>query len=175
MQQTTKRSPIAIVGLGTMFAGRGTTAGFWHDIVEGLDTTREIPETHWRIEDFYDADPSARDKTYSRRGGFIPHFAFDPIKFGIPPQVVETTDTVQLLALYVASKVLEETQPTQGYVDPMRTSVILGVAAGTELIGDMASRLNRPIWMKAMLEQGLAKEDAEEICNRISCSGSDVI
>ena len=169
MKPTLSHSPIAIVGLGTMFSGRGTTSGFWRDILEGVDTTGDIPATHWRPEDFYDADPSAPDKTYSRRGGFIPHFAFDPIKFGTPPQVVETTDTVQLLALYVAEKVLEEARRIPaGSVDPKRTSVVLGVAAGTELIGDMASRLNRPVWMKAMLEHGLARTDAEAVCERIA-------
>ncbi|MTH96159.1 type I polyketide synthase, partial [Roseibium sp. RKSG952] len=171
---TLNKAPIAIVGLGTMFAGRGTTSGFWRDIVEGADTTSDIPDSHFLTRDFYNPDPSVPDKVYVRRGAFIPHFSFDPVKFGTPPQVVETTDTVQLIALYVAQRVLERAQKgTVGKVDPKRTSVILGVAAGTELIGDMASRLNRPVWIQAMLEHGLAQGDAEQIADRIVSNYTD--
>ncbi len=93
---TIRKSPIAIVGLGTMFAGRGTTSGFWRDMIEGIEAVENIPQTHWRSTDFFDPDSTVSDKTYSDKGCFIPHFAFDPVEFGIPPQVVETTDTVQL-------------------------------------------------------------------------------
>ena len=169
MVESLKQLPIAIVAMGAKFPGRGTTSGFWRDVVEGVDTSSDIPETHWLAQDYYDPDLNAPDKTYSSRGAFIPAFPFDPIEFGTPPNVIETTDTVQLLALYVAKQVLAEAQPLEGPpVDLERTSVVLGVAAGTELIGDMASRLNRPIWVKAMREEGLARPDAEAIADRIS-------
>ena len=140
MRDQDRFSPIAIVGIGAMFPGRGSTAGYWKDIVEGVDTTRDIPDTHWLIEDFYDPDPSQRDKTYCRRGAFIPAFPFDPIAFGTPPQVIETTDTVQLIALYVAKQVLDEARSTFRQVDPERTSVVLeapGRVAAT--LGELAA------------------------------------
>ena len=166
--------PIAVVGLGTLFPGRGTTVGFWRDIVEGVDTVTDVPETHWLVDDYYDPDPSVPDKTYSRHGAFIPHFAFDPMRFGTPPQVLETTDTVQLLALYVADQVLKEARSAEfADIDPDRTSVVLGVAAGTELIGDMSSRLDRPVWVRAMREHGLSDVDATAIADRISSSYGD--
>ena len=168
-RQAKLATPIAVVGIGAMFPGRGTTAGYWQDIVEARDTVREIPETHWRVEDYYHEDQSQPDMTYSRRGAFIPDFSFDPLEFGTPPAVIETTDTVQLLALYVAKQVLAEASHA-GFrdVDRERTSVILGVAAGTELIGDMASRLNRPIWIKAMQEAGIAGDEANRIADNIA-------
>ena len=169
MAESRRLSPIAIVAMGAKFPGRGSTGGFWRDIVEGIDASGEIPGTHWLPEDFFDPDPKAPDKTYSARGAFIPAFPFDPVAFGTPPSVIETTDTVQLLALCVAKQVLAEAQGAgPASVDPERTSVVLGVAAGTELIGDMASRLNRPVWIKAMLDEGLAQPDAEAIADRIS-------
>jgi acyl transferase domain-containing protein/NADP-dependent 3-hydroxy acid dehydrogenase YdfG len=170
MSQHTRKEmpPIAIVAVGAMFPGRGSTVGYWRDIVEGVDTTREIPETHWLISDYFDEDPKRPDKTYSRRGAFIPAFAFDPVEFGTPPNVIETTDTVQLVALYVAKQVLAEASASRfSAIDPERISVVLGVAAGTELIGDMAARLGRPMWLKAMREAGLAESDAQEIADRI--------
>ncbi|MCP4385988.1 MAG: SDR family NAD(P)-dependent oxidoreductase [Hyphomicrobiales bacterium] len=173
-QHTKQTTPIAVVGIGAMFPGRGTTVGYWRDVLEGRDTTSEVPETHWRVADHYDEDPSRPDKTYSRRGAFIPDFAFDPVEFGTPPTVIETTDTVQLMALYVAKQVLAEATRT-GFseIDRERTSVILGVAAGTELIGDMASRLNRPIWLKAMAEAGIADDEANRIADNIASHYTD--
>ena len=166
---TKARTAIAVVGIGAMFPGRGTTAGFWRDVVEATDTTSDVPGTHWLAEDFYDPDPTKPDKTYCRRGAFIPAFPFDPVEFGTPPTVVETTDTVQLVALYVAKQVLAQATRTRfRQIDPERTSVVLGVAAGTELIGDMASRLNRPVWMRAMREGGLSEAAAGAIADRIS-------
>ncbi|MEO1224429.1 MAG: beta-ketoacyl synthase N-terminal-like domain-containing protein, partial [Pseudomonadota bacterium] len=168
-RQAKLATPIAVVGIGAMFPGRGTTAGYWQDIVEARDTITEIPETHWRVEDYHHEDQSQPDMTYSRRGAFIPDFSFDPLEFGTPPAVIETTDTVQLLALYVAKQVLAEASHA-GFrdVDRERTSVILGVAAGTELIGDMASRLNRPIWTKAMQEAGISRDEANRIADNIA-------
>ena len=47
-----------------------------------------MPPTHWLIDDYYDADPKAPDKTYARRGGFLDPVDFDPLEFGMPPDVV---------------------------------------------------------------------------------------
>ncbi len=161
--------PIAVVGMGTMFPGRGTTVGYWRDIVEGTDASSEIPGTHWLPSDFYDADPSKPDKTYANRGAFIPSFPFDPVEFGIPPNVIETTDTVQLISLYIAKQVLAQASLNKfNDIDREKTSVIIGVAAGTELIGDMASRLNQPMWLRAMQEAGIEADKSQEIAARIS-------
>ncbi len=162
---------IAIVGLGALFPGRGTTIGYWRDIVEGRDTTGDIPASHWSAEDYYDPDPKVPDKTYSQRGAFIPAFPFDPLTFGTPPNVVETTDTVQLMALYVAKQLLGEVRARAfRQADPERTSVVLGVAAGTELIADMASRLNRPKWLRAMRAEGMSEAESLAVADRISAS-----
>jgi len=83
-----RNEPIAITGISAMFPGRGTTSGLWRDIVEGADTIRDIPESHWLIDDFHDPDPRATDKTYSKRGAFIPAFAFEPMEFGLPPNTL---------------------------------------------------------------------------------------
>src|SRR5262245_61858684 len=96
---TPKTSPIAIVGLGALFPGSTNSHGMWRDIFASKDHLTEIPKAHWLIEDFYDPDPKAVDKTYAKRGGFIPEVAFDPMEHGMPPTVIPATDTSQLLGL----------------------------------------------------------------------------
>jgi acyl transferase domain-containing protein len=48
------------------------------------------------------------DKTYAKRGAFLPDVDFDPMAWGVPPNIVPATDTNQLLALIVAKQVLED-------------------------------------------------------------------
>ncbi len=160
---------IAVVGLGAMFPGRGDTAGYWRDIAEGVDTLGPVPSTHWLIEDYYDADPRARDKTYGRRGGFLSPKGFDPLEFGIPPNQIDATDTAQLLALIVAQQALDEAEAaTNGKIDRKRTSCILGVASATELVGHMSGRLQRPSWVKGLRDAGLPESEVQAIADKIS-------
>ena len=162
---------IAIVATGCIFPGRGDTTGFWRDIVGGVDAFSEVPETHWLPEDYYDADASAPDKTYGRRGGFLSPQAFDPVAFGVPPNALSSTDTSQLLALIAAQKVMDEARhESGGKLDPSRTSVILGVASATELTAHMAGRLHRPAWIKGMREAGLDEATVQDIADRISAN-----
>ncbi len=162
-------APIAIVGIGAIFPGRGDTTGFWRDIFEGRDLLSPAPASHWLVEDYYDPDPRTPDKTYGRRGGFLSPVAFDPMAFGIPPNAMETTDTAQLLALIAARMTLEDAErDSGGRIDRSRTSVILGVASATELTAHMAGRLQRPTWVNAMRSMGLPETDVQAISDRIA-------
>ena len=165
---------IAIVGMGAMFPGRGDTAGFWRDIAEGVDTLGPVPATHWLIDDYYDADPRAKDRTYGRRGGFLSPQGFDPLEFGIPPNQIEATDSAQLLALIVAQQALDEAEAaSNGVIDRKRTSCVLGVASATELVGHMSGRLQRPAWIKGLREAGLPEAQVQEIADRIASNFSE--
>lgn len=161
--------PIAIVGMGAVFPGRGDVTGFWRDLFEGRDLISDVPPSHWLIDDYYDDDPKTKDRTYGRRGGFISPLAFDPLYFGIPPKAMEGTDTAQLLALIAANMTLEDiAQDSGGLIDKSRTSIILGVASATELTAHMAGRLQRPAWVNAMRQAGLAESQVQDIARRIS-------
>ncbi len=83
----TTRPPIAVVGVSALFPGSVDSTGFWNDILSGADRMTDVPSTHWLIDDHYDADPSAPDKTYGRRGGFLEPIDFDAMGFGVPPSV----------------------------------------------------------------------------------------
>ncbi|MCP4599716.1 MAG: SDR family oxidoreductase, partial [Proteobacteria bacterium] len=160
--------PVAVVGIGALFPGSHDLGGFWRDITTGRDLIIEVPPTHFFVEDFYDSDPFVPDKAYSKTGAFLSPIEFDPMEYGIPPTNLEATDTSQLLALVVAKKVLEDATNGQfKEMDRDRVSVILGVAAGLELLGEMACRLGRPIWVKALREEGLPEDEVVKICDRI--------
>lgn len=162
-------APIAVVGVSALFPGSSDARGFWADILAGRDLITDVPPTHWLIEDYYDPDPAAPDKTYCKRGAFISPVDFDPMEFGIPPNAVPSTDTTQILALMVAQQLLEDvSQGSLASLDRERVSVILGVTSGQQLLNSLVSRIQRPIWIKALRENGIPEDEANKICDHIA-------
>jgi acyl transferase domain-containing protein/NADP-dependent 3-hydroxy acid dehydrogenase YdfG len=160
--------PVAVVGLGALFPGGAGVQSFWTSVATGRDLIREVPRTHWLPDDFFDPDPRARDRVYARRGGFVDPVDFDFAAFGVPPSVLPATDPAQLLALWVARQALADAQGNLAELDRERVSVVLGVASTTQLCAQMAGRLQRPVWEKALRESGLGGEQVRAVCDRIA-------
>ncbi|MFD9292311.1 SDR family NAD(P)-dependent oxidoreductase [Streptomyces sp. NPDC060030] len=161
-----RQVPIAVVGIGALMPGEHGADGFWRTVVNGRDLMTEVPATRWLVEDHYDPDPTAPDKTYARRGAFLSGVGFDPMAFGILPNSLASTDTVQLLALTVAEQVLTDIGGVGG-TDRDRVSVILGAGA-TELLTHMTARIQRPVWLKALRENGIPEDEAQAVCDSIT-------
>ena len=165
--------PIAIVGMACLFPQAEDLTAFRRNLRRGVDAITEVPDRpgYWRKEDYLDADPKAPDMLYTARGGFIDPVAFDPTEFGIPPTILEATDTSQLLGLFVAARALEDA----GYGasvewDKDRASVILGVTGTQELVVNLGARLGHPKWRRALREAGVDEETTEDVVQRIAAS-----
>ena len=65
-----KKTPIAVIGMSAMFADARNIEDFWENIIQSKDSITDVPDNRWTIDDYYDADPNAPDKTYCKRGGF---------------------------------------------------------------------------------------------------------
>ena len=168
-----KKNPIAIIGMSSMFADADNIDKFWENILLGVDSIREIPDTRWSIDDYYDPDPNVPDKTYCKVGGFIPDVDFDPMEFGLPPNILEVTDASQLLALMVAKDALIDAGYAPGSEDltvdiKEKTGVILGVGGGQKLITPLTGRLQYPIWRRALESIGLAEDKIQEAIEKMS-------
>lgn len=164
-----KFKPIAVVGVSAIFPGAINVTGYWKNIMESADLFEEIPPDYWFIEDYYDPDPFSLDKTYCKRGAFIPEIDFDPIEFGIPPANLPHTDTSQLLGLIVAKKVLEDASNNQfNNIPKDKISVILGVGGGLELLGEMTSSLQKPVIERVLREEGYSEDDIKKFVDKIN-------
>ena len=53
----------------------------------------------WDVERFYSKNHRDRDKICSKKGGFIPAIAFNPLDYGMPSDQVSSTEPLQLLSL----------------------------------------------------------------------------
>ena len=163
-----QKTPIAIIGQAAVFAKAATLSEYWDNILNKIDGITEVPPSRWNPDDYYDPDPTAEDKTYCKMGGFIPDIDFDPLEFGLPPNLLEVTDSSQLLGLVVARDAMEDA----GYgldreFNRENTGVVLGVAGGQKLITDLTSRLQYPIWQRVLESSGVSPEDTEIIIEKI--------
>ncbi|GAA0790318.1 MULTISPECIES: type I polyketide synthase [Pseudomonadati] len=160
-----KDMPVAIVGMASIFANSRYLNKFWDLISEKIDAITEVPDTHWRIEDYYDADKSAPDKSYCKRGGFLPEVDFNPMEFGLPPNILELTDSSQLLSLIVAKEVLADAGVGADY-DTDRIGITLGVGGGQKLNHSLSGRLQYPVLKKVFKSSGLSDADTEMLIKK---------
>jgi polyketide-type polyunsaturated fatty acid synthase PfaA len=165
---------IAIVGMGALFPGALNPADFWRNLLSARQLIRDVPEGYWLPEDFYDANPRVPDKVYVKRGAFLDPVDFDPMKYGVPPKLLTTTDTCQLLSLMVADQVLRDTFGGKfDHVSRDRVGCVLGVCSGLELVGEMAGRLQRPAFVKILREHGLPEDEVQAISSDIANLGPE--
>ncbi len=161
--------PVAIIGLSAIFPMARNTQEYWDNILNKIDCVVDVPASRWSIDDYYDPNPSAPDKTYCKRGGFIPDIDFDPMEFGLPPNILEVTDVSQLLGLVAARDALEDA----GYGEEREfsretTGVILGfVGMGAKLYTPLMARLQYPVWEKVLKSAGVSDADTQRIIEKI--------
>ena len=135
--EAAKPCDIAIVGLGTLLPKAHDADQYWHNILEQVCVLGEVPESRWDWKLYFDADRRARDKVYSRWGGFLDEVAFDPIAYGIPPKSMKVIDPMQLLTLEVTKRALADAGYSNGDFDRENTSIILGAGGG---LGDLGTQ-----------------------------------
>ncbi len=128
---------IAIVGIASVLPKANTTREYWENILDKVDAITEIPSHRWDWRIYFDADRNAKDKIYSKWGGFLDDMAFDPMRYGMPPKSIVSVDPMQLMALEVARRTLEDAGYHEKAFDRERASVIVGASGGT---GDVGSQ-----------------------------------
>src|SRR5580698_5415635 len=174
MSVRTQADGIAVVGLGALFPGALGPADFWRNLLAARELIRDVPKGYWLAEDFYDPDPRVTDKVYCKRGAFLDPVDFDPMKYGVPPKLLTSTDTCQLLALMVADQVLRDSFGGRfDHVSRDRVGCVLGVCSGLELVGEMAGRLQRPAFVKTLREHGLPEDEVQAISDAIVSLGPE--
>ena len=75
-----RETPIAIVGMSSLMPDAKTLDQYWSNIVENVNSIVDVPASRWNIDDYYDEDPSTPDKTYCKRGAFLPEIDFNPME-----------------------------------------------------------------------------------------------
>jgi amino acid adenylation domain-containing protein len=130
MKDISPRQPIAIVGIGCRFPGGvSSPAQYWNLLCNGLDAITEVPPDRFDLEQFFDPDPAAPGKTYSRWGGFVDRIdAFDADFFGIAPREACRIDPQQRLLLEVVWEALEDHGQPADRLAGTNAGVFIGIS-----------------------------------------------
>jgi acyl transferase domain-containing protein len=125
---------IAIVGVGATLPDAPNASTFWNNIKAGRYSITEVTPDRWDPARYYDADPLAPDKTYSKIGGWVREHVWDPIKWKlpIPPRVADAMDEGQKWAIACTREALVDFGYPERHLDLDRTAVILGNAMAGE-------------------------------------------
>ena len=123
---------IAIVGLGATMPDAPNAPAFWENIKNKRYSITEVPAERWNPADYFDPDPEAPDKTYSKIGAWVRGFQFDWKKYRIPPKVAAAMDESQQWAVAMAAEALADYGYPDRPLDTERVAVILGAALGGE-------------------------------------------
>jgi len=133
MENTAHRA-IAIVGVGAILPDAPNAPAFWNNVKTGRYSISDVSPERWDPALYFDADHSAPDKTYSKIGGWVRDFVWDPMKWRlpIPPRVVDAMDEAQKWAIACTREALDDYGFPARPLDTDHTAVILGNAMAGE-------------------------------------------
>ncbi|MFO0592926.1 MAG: SDR family NAD(P)-dependent oxidoreductase [Polyangiaceae bacterium] len=154
MFEETADRAIAIVGVGAVMPDAMSAPAFWENLRSGRYSISDVPADRWDAGAFYDPDPHALDKSYSKIGGWVRSVHWDPIawKLPIPPKVAEAMDGGQRWAISCVREALADYGAPERKLDRMRTAVIFGNAMAGEKHYLTALRVFFPDFAKALRE-----------------------
>lgn len=129
--EASRHEPIAVIGIGCRIPGGGDgPEKFWDLLCEGRDAVVEVPPDRWDLAEYFDADPDAPGKLYTRWGAFLGAVdGFDPRFFGIAPREALDMDPQQRLLLEVAWEALEHAGQAPDRLGGTRTGVYIGLCS----------------------------------------------
>lgn len=156
------KEPIAVVGIGVLFPGSHTPEAFWEQIRTGRSGIIDVPADRWNNPDYYySRDRRVPDKTYSRIGGFITDFHFDPLKYRIPPSVARKMDRTQQMAVVCVGNAIADAGLSPETLKGKRVGIIIGNSMGGEITDRYAERVGLPRTL-ACLESALRRLNIAE-------------
>ncbi|MHB2019440.1 MAG: beta-ketoacyl synthase N-terminal-like domain-containing protein, partial [Candidatus Xenobia bacterium] len=118
------REPIAIVGLGAVYPRAASAAELWQNIVDRVDTIREVPPGRWAMEPAVGTGP---DQVAGRRGCFVDDVPVPRHGWQFDDALIDQFDASTRLAL-AAGRMAWEDGETRG-LDRDRVAVFLAAIA----------------------------------------------
>ncbi len=143
---------IAIVGMGAILPDAFNVNAFWENILHKKDSIREVPGNRWNVDYYFNPDPKAPDKTYSKIGAWVQGYQFDPFQahIAIPPKVLAVMDEAQQWAIAACLQALQDYGYPQRPLNPERVAVILGNANAGESHYRSTLRICAPEYIGAL-------------------------
>ncbi len=124
----------AIIGVGAILPDAPDASAFWNNVAGGRYSITDVDSARWDPALYYDPDPQAPEKTYSKIGGWVSDWEWNPLgwKLPIPPRVGEAMDDGQKWAVACTRMALMDAGWPDRPLNLDRTAVIIGSALGGE-------------------------------------------
>ncbi len=146
---------IAIVGAACRYPDATSPQELWQNVLAQRQAFRRMPSERLPLEDYWSADPSAPDRTYSQNAAVITDWTFDRAKYRVSRSTYESADLAHWLALEIADRALQDA----GFVPEQEGT---GVIVGNTLTGDSSRagslRLRWPYVRRAAIAAGVDAE-----------------
>ncbi len=145
---------VAVVGVGAIMPDAPNAKAFWDNIKNGRYSISDVDKARWDPDLYFDADPKAPDKTYSKIGGWVKEWEWDPRAWKLPlmPMVAEAMDDTQKWAVACTHQLLADYGYPTRPLDTERVAVVIGNAMGGERHYQTALRINFPEIAEALSE-----------------------
>ncbi|HKH87930.1 MAG TPA: type I polyketide synthase, partial [Acidimicrobiales bacterium] len=137
---------VAIVGVGAIMPDAPDAATFWQNIKQGRYSISEVDPSRWDPALYYDPDPKAPDRTYSKLGGWVRDWEWDPRAWKLPlmPRVADFMDDTQKWAVACTHQALADYGYPERPLDNERVAVVFGNAMAGERHYQTALRIGFP-------------------------------
>ncbi|MCP5018763.1 MAG: SDR family NAD(P)-dependent oxidoreductase [Ketobacter sp.] len=124
-----KNEPIAVIGLGCRLPGGANSADkLWQLLENGDDAIVDMVDQRWVGDDFYDPDPEAVGKLYTKANGLVDDVdQFDADFFGIAPVEATLMEPQQRLLLETTWDSLEHAGIAPDSLMGSKTGVFVGI------------------------------------------------
>lgn len=121
---------IAIVGMACQYPKAPTVARYWHNLANGVDGISDVPRRRFREHSNFALPPDHDAYIPIRRGGFLEdEVMFNPVPYGIPPNLVKHGDPDQFFILDIVDRALRDARVAPDAPVRKRTDVIIGRGA----------------------------------------------
>ncbi|MBX9791932.1 MAG: polyketide synthase dehydratase domain-containing protein [Pirellulales bacterium] len=121
---------IAVVGMACIFPKARNLREYWANLAGGVDCISDRPEKRWRFHPNFDF-PADHDAFIPfSRGGFLgDDVLFDPVPYGVLPNLVRHGDPDQFFMLHVIDEALRDAKIAESAPVRERTDLIMGRGA----------------------------------------------
>ena len=121
------REDIAIVGMSCRFPGAENVQQFWQNLLNGVDSVRDIPNDRWDIDRFYSEDHEP-GKMATKQGGFLDDIAdFDASFFNISDQEACWIDPQHRMLLENSYRAMEDAGIPTAPLSDSNVGVFMGI------------------------------------------------
>jgi acyl transferase domain-containing protein/NADPH:quinone reductase-like Zn-dependent oxidoreductase len=123
--------PVAIIGIGCRFpGGADSPEAYWSLLARGASAITELPRDRFDLAAFFDANPEAPGKIYSKWGGFVDRLdELDADFFGIAPREARHLDPQHRLILEVVWEALQDGGQVLERIAGSRAGVFVGISS----------------------------------------------